>query len=586
MRRVTTQANAGLVNKYIGTAYDTVKKVADNLELLMNLSETADMQAIMDAVALGQTQIDELSLYASITTANYEAIEEVFGQFDELYLGAKDADPTVDNNGNPLIVGAVYWDTRVPSLKYYSGTDWLLPTPLATGAAIDAAAQANIATEQANLAIAALVDVNEAAALIIAASESVQSATTINAKELQFLDNSAYMVIAPLAVSDSVPNILACTVTFPLRNTGDTVYDIPIAVTSDGAYCGITSDKVEWFQVNTLGQRLTQDITDLDLGGDGAVALEIRTIGGSYPTIKLVNPVNGASTPWIASDSTLEWERLFGGITGYTGGVGLAVEAVNYYAPDTDLTYTWDILYPVGVDVANDNSDSGVLVSDQWAVATAQVYNASVLARNVVFDPTSTAYPSSATDVDSILRNIDKEFVRTNSVGTTDDDDDYTVLPVYRTWLADTSTPRNRFLPANPNDADWVIIRDDTGEIVVNDVAIHPIVVGRNGNTIMGLEEDLVFNTNWTWAKVQWFASRNDWRVVEGGVGGQVKIVDTDLLERIYPIDFIIKTANGQNPADYLQFGVWQQIGMGLLDIGHDVLADVYYSAYMFKRVG
>lgn len=50
---------------------------------------------------------------SSATSAGNSATSAAnsFDSFDDRYLGAKAVAPTVDNDGNPLIIGALYWDT-------------------------------------------------------------------------------------------------------------------------------------------------------------------------------------------------------------------------------------------------------------------------------------------------------------------------------------------------------------------------------------------------------------------------------------------------------------------------------------------
>jgi len=46
--------------------------------------------------------------------------------FDDRYLGAKSSNPTVDNDGNALLTGALYYRTTTPvGMKVYDGTQWL-----------------------------------------------------------------------------------------------------------------------------------------------------------------------------------------------------------------------------------------------------------------------------------------------------------------------------------------------------------------------------------------------------------------------------------------------------------------------------
>ncbi len=48
--------------------------------------------------------------------------------FSQLYLGAKDVAPTTDNNGNPLIVGALYFNSTNDTMYVWDGTAWDVAT--------------------------------------------------------------------------------------------------------------------------------------------------------------------------------------------------------------------------------------------------------------------------------------------------------------------------------------------------------------------------------------------------------------------------------------------------------------------------
>jgi hypothetical protein len=52
------------------------------------------------------------------------AADQIAG-FESLYLGAKATAPTVDNEGNPLIVGALYFNTTDDTMYAWDGTAWL-----------------------------------------------------------------------------------------------------------------------------------------------------------------------------------------------------------------------------------------------------------------------------------------------------------------------------------------------------------------------------------------------------------------------------------------------------------------------------
>jgi hypothetical protein len=45
--------------------------------------------------------------------------------FDDTYLGQKNSDPAVDNDGDPLTPGDLYFNNSSNTLKYYTGSTWL-----------------------------------------------------------------------------------------------------------------------------------------------------------------------------------------------------------------------------------------------------------------------------------------------------------------------------------------------------------------------------------------------------------------------------------------------------------------------------
>jgi hypothetical protein len=69
------------------------------------------------------------SASSALTSANSAATSAAsaatsYDDFDDRYLGAKASDPTVDNDGNPLITGALYFNTSIPAMKVYTGSAW------------------------------------------------------------------------------------------------------------------------------------------------------------------------------------------------------------------------------------------------------------------------------------------------------------------------------------------------------------------------------------------------------------------------------------------------------------------------------
>jgi len=49
----------------------------------------------------------------------------IYDNFDDRYLGSKTSAPTTDNDGNTLLVGAIYWNSVLNNMYVWSGTVWV-----------------------------------------------------------------------------------------------------------------------------------------------------------------------------------------------------------------------------------------------------------------------------------------------------------------------------------------------------------------------------------------------------------------------------------------------------------------------------
>jgi len=85
-----------------------------------------------------------------------------YDNFDDRYLGAKTSDPSVDNDGNALVAGALYFNSSLGSMKVYTGSVWV--DAYAAGSSFLAKANnlsdlTNTATARTNLGVAIGTDV-------------------------------------------------------------------------------------------------------------------------------------------------------------------------------------------------------------------------------------------------------------------------------------------------------------------------------------------------------------------------------------------------------------------------------------------
>ena len=94
-------------------------------------ASTATTQATNAAASATAAAGSATAAAGSATSAASSATsaEAAFDSFDDRYLGAKTSDPTVDNDGNPLITGALYFNSVSNAMKVYNGSTWDLVAP-------------------------------------------------------------------------------------------------------------------------------------------------------------------------------------------------------------------------------------------------------------------------------------------------------------------------------------------------------------------------------------------------------------------------------------------------------------------------
>lgn len=221
--RPQTYTKGSLVDKHINTAYDTVRSVAENLEAVNIIADSTNLTAILqvatniinvalvsadisngkidaaiaaaistalDVITTGedvtatntnaaQTIADVILTAADVTTTNADAastaadlvtVAAIFDSFDDTYLGAKVSDPILDNDGDPLVAGQVYWNTTDSEVRFYNGTIWEQPEAAASTSAAEALAseqaagisETNSATSESNAATSAALAAAEA----------------------------------------------------------------------------------------------------------------------------------------------------------------------------------------------------------------------------------------------------------------------------------------------------------------------------------------------------------------------------------------------------------------------------------------
>ena len=116
-----------------------------------------------------------------------------YDSFDDRYLGAKSSAPTLDNDGNALLTGALYFNTSTNEMKVWSGSAWLNAYASLSSALLatnNLSDLNNTATARANLGVAIGTNVQAwDADLDTWATKTAPSGTVVGTTDSQALTN-------------------------------------------------------------------------------------------------------------------------------------------------------------------------------------------------------------------------------------------------------------------------------------------------------------------------------------------------------------------------------------------------------------
>jgi hypothetical protein len=74
--------------------------------------------------AATKAYVDTVAGSATAAAASAAAAAASYDSFDDRYLGSKSTAPSVDNDGNALITGAIYWNSSTNNMYAWTGSEW------------------------------------------------------------------------------------------------------------------------------------------------------------------------------------------------------------------------------------------------------------------------------------------------------------------------------------------------------------------------------------------------------------------------------------------------------------------------------
>mgnify|MGYP003111012244 CR=1 FL=1 len=276
--QATAAANSATASANSATAAATSETNAATSETNANTHKN-DAQTAKTAAETAQTAAETAKT----------AAETALDSFDDRYLGAKNSDPTVDNDGNSLIDGALYFNTIDNVTKVYDlgNTVWRFLTPTDANQTKINAVQA--ALTNVNTVANDINNVNTVAADISNVNAVVSNATNINAVAQDLTDIGAVAgkatEIGRLGTADAVADLAILATTdvvadLALLGTSAVVEDMSLLGTTDvvaDMALLATTDCIA--DMNTLA--VSDIISDMNVLANSDIISDMNTIAAS-----------------------------------------------------------------------------------------------------------------------------------------------------------------------------------------------------------------------------------------------------------------------------------------------------------------
>ena len=133
---LTTNANSAKYDLLVDAATATTQAsnaassataAASSATAAASSATTATTQASNASTSASNAATSATSAATAKTAAEtaQAAAEAAADNFDDTYLGAKSSDPTVDNDGDALTAGDLYFNTTTNRLRVYTGSAWV-----------------------------------------------------------------------------------------------------------------------------------------------------------------------------------------------------------------------------------------------------------------------------------------------------------------------------------------------------------------------------------------------------------------------------------------------------------------------------
>jgi hypothetical protein len=123
-------AAAGSASSATGSANAASTSASNAATSATNASNSASTATTQAGIATTKaseaaTSASDAATSATSAASSAASAAALLDNFDDRYLGPKSSAPSVDNDGNALIIGALYFDTTTGKMRVYTASGWL-----------------------------------------------------------------------------------------------------------------------------------------------------------------------------------------------------------------------------------------------------------------------------------------------------------------------------------------------------------------------------------------------------------------------------------------------------------------------------